>query len=146
MNKNLNIGVACDHAGFKLKKEVMKFLKNKQYNAVDFGTDNEEDAVDYPDYAKILCTNLLDENINFGILICGSGIGMAIAANRLTNIRAAICNNVEYAQLARAHNNANILVLGARFIETKNIGKIIDAFLNTDFEGGRHLQRVKKLN
>lgn len=133
--------VACDHAGLPLKKALME-LHSLEW--VDLGT-MTEDSVDYPDYANKLAKEIKDEK-SFGLLICGSGQGVAIAANRHPHIRAAVCWNEEITKLSREHNNANVLCLGARLIPEDQALKIINVFLNTDFLGGRHARRVEKLS
>jgi ribose 5-phosphate isomerase B len=134
------IYIASDHAGFALKS----FLIKKIPTLIDLGTDST-DSVDYPDIANKLCEELTDY-ADCGILICGSGVGISIAANRFKHIRAALCSNKEIAELSRKHNNANVLCLGSRFINEDDALSIITAFLATKFEGGRHDARVQKLS
>ena len=137
-----NIYIASDHAGFDLKEEILK-LHN--INFIDIGT-NSSHSVDYPDFAsKLVQSMLIDENSK-GILICGSGIGMTIAANRNKNIRAGLAFNSEIAKLMRQHNDANILVLPGRFIDIQEALKCVDNFLSNNFESGRHEKRIKKLS
>ena len=140
MKENI-ITIASDHAGFNLKEKIIQYLKNKNHIIEDMGC-SSEDSVDYPDYAATVCRNL---NNKIGVLICGSGIGMSIYANRYTNIRAALCLNEEMAILSRQHNNANILVLGARIIDPNVAIKCVDKFLTTSFLGGKHQIRIDKL-
>lgn len=142
-NKNLpkSFYIASDHAGYALKSYLIESLST-QFTIHDLGTDGE-DSVDYPDYAKKLCDKM-DDN-HFGVLICGSGIGMSISANRFAGIRAALCFNDEHVRLSRGHNNANVLVLGARLLEKEQALQMVKEFYTTEFEGGRHLNRVKKL-
>ena len=147
MSKNIkikNIILASDHAGFKLKEEIKKFLKKRGTKIVDLGTNNN-DSVDYPDYAHRLSKKVKNGSNNLGILICGSGIGMDMAANKHKNIRAALCYNVSAAKLSRQHNNANVMTLGARLIKKKVAIKCVSKFMETDFMGGRHFRRVKKI-
>ncbi len=139
------ITIASDHAGFDLKSVIIKEL-NHQYQIIDLGCDNSEDSVDYPDFAKKLAEKIIKKEADFGILICGSGIGISIAANRFKEVRAALCHNQKTAKLSRQHNNANVLCLGARIINEANAIKIVKVFLNTNFEGGRHNKRVEKLS
>jgi ribose 5-phosphate isomerase B len=139
-----SIFIASDHAGFLMKEKVKIFLNKSKIKSLDLGTFSE-DRVDYPDYAKKLAL-LVRKNSSFGILICGSGIGVSIAANRIKKVRAAVCYNQISASLARKHNNANVLCLGARLINFNNAKKIINTFVSTKFEGGRHINRVKKLD
>ena len=146
MSKSLtkSIIIASDHAGFLMKEKVKIFLNKSKIKSLDLGTFTEE-RVDYPDYAKKLSLSVKKKS-SFGILICGSGIGVSIAANRFKKIRAAVCYNQLSASLARKHNNANVLCLGARLISLKNAQKIVYTFISTKFEGGRHTNRVKKLD
>ena len=145
MQKN-NIVIACDHAGVELKSFIIDYLEEKEYKVINCGTDNT-DSVDYPDMANSLVSEVTkDLDNNIGILICGSGIGISIAANRNKNIRAALCYNEEVSKLSRQHNNANVIVLGARFVDKDEAIKMIDNFINTEFEGGRHERRVSKLS
>ena len=138
------IAVGADHGGYKLKQEVAKQLQEMGFTVLDFGTDNS-DAVDYPDIAEVVVRALLDGKAEQGVLVCGSGIGMSIAANRHDGIRAALCSDEKLAELARQHNNANILVLGGRLIELSVAKQCVEKFFLSEFQGGRHLRRVKKL-
>ncbi|MBT4990047.1 MAG: RpiB/LacA/LacB family sugar-phosphate isomerase [Rickettsiales bacterium] len=142
MPKINNLYIASDHAGYKLKSYLIANLAT--YNIINLGTDSV-DPVDYPDYAKLLAYSVKAEG-DFGILICGSGIGISIAANRYSHIRAALCDNVELAKLSREHNNANVLALGARFVDEKKASEISNMFLNSEFAVGRHSHRVSKLS
>ena len=136
--------LASDHAGFKLKEEIKKFLIKKRKKVLDLGTKNTS-SVDYPDYAHLLSKKMKKSENQFGILICGSGIGMSMAANKHKYIRAALCYSIKSTQLSRQHNNANVMAIGARLIK-KNIAlKCVSTFLKTDFDGGRHLRRIKKI-
>ena len=149
MSKNKNIKkksfvIGADHAGYKLKEEVKKFLLKKGRNVLDIGTKNTE-SVDYPDYALLMSKKIGNDKKKFGVLICGSGIGMNMAANRYKNIRAALCYNIKTSKLSRMHNNANVISIGPRLTK-KNIAlKCITVFEKTKFSGGRHLRRVKKI-
>lgn len=143
MNKKIALG--SDHAGFILKKKIINELKIKEIPFYDYGTFSEESS-DYPDFAHAVAKAVNDGEYERGIVICGSGNGVNITANKYPNVRAALCWNEELAKLARLHNNANILSLPARFIEVKEALKALDAFLNTDFEGGRHMRRVEKIS
>tara|TARA_B110000116_G_C16516682_1_gene438079 strand:+ start:84 stop:521 length:438 start_codon:yes stop_codon:yes gene_type:complete len=136
-----NIYIASDHAGFTLKEEILKLANLK---LIDLGT-NSPKSVDYPDFASKLIDSMLSEGDSMGILICGSGIGMSIAANRNPNIRAGLAFNSEIAKLMRLHNDANILVLPGRFIDIQEALKCVDNFLSNNFESGRHEERIKKL-
>ena len=139
------IALASDHAGFLLKKLVEKQLKGKGYEVLDLGT-NSEDPVDYPDYANLMAETLKEGEVKVGVLICGSGLGMSMVANRHKGIRAALCHSSKSAELARLHNDANILVLGGRLIKQKDAMSCLDKFLSTRFEGGRHSKRVSKID
>tara|TARA_Y100000590_G_scaffold464382_1_gene633682 strand:- start:180 stop:623 length:444 start_codon:yes stop_codon:yes gene_type:complete len=143
-NKIKKIVLASDHAGFKLKENIKFYLRKKMNKVIDLGT-NSTDSVDYPDYAHLLSKKMKKNNNLFGILVCGTGIGMDITANRHKNIRAALCYNVKSAKLSREHNNANVITLGARLTKKKVALKCVNVFLNTDFKGGRHLKRIKKI-
>ncbi len=141
--KQLKIGIASDHAGFQLKKEIMAHLQ--KHTITDFGTDGEN-SVDYPDFAHPLSQAVAENKLDWGILICGSGNGMAITANKYAHVRAALCWSDEITALARQHNDANILCLPARFISVELAIKMVDTFLNTEFEGGRHANRIAKMS
>jgi ribose 5-phosphate isomerase B len=138
------IFIASDHAGFILKGHIFNSLKNK-FKIIDLGTKNDIESVNYPDYAHNLCKKVAIKKNNIGILVCGSGMGMSMAANRHKKIRAAVCYSVKNTQLSRLHNNANVITLGSRLISKNTAFKCIEVFVNTKFEGGRHLQRVKKI-
>ena len=142
--KRKNIILASDHAGFKLKELIKNFLIKKRNKVLDLGTKNTE-PVDYPDFAHRLSKKIGKKNKQFGVLVCGSGIGMGIAANRHKNIRAAICHNIKSAKLSRQHNNANVIAIGARLTKKNVALKCVSAFIKTDFSGGRHLRRIKKI-
>ena len=139
---NETIFIASDHAGFDLKKQILNTVKA---NLIDIGT-YSEDSVDYPDYAKKLVSKINSIENSKGILICGSGIGMSIAANRDRNIRAGIAFEPEIAKLMREHNDANVLVLPGKFMNIQDVLKCIENFLTTNFAGGRHQNRVEKLS
>ena len=136
--------LASDHAGFKLKEEIKKFLISKRKLVLDIGTKNTN-SVDYPDFAHRLSRKIKKNDKQLGVLVCGSGIGMEMAANRHKNVRAALCYSVRSAKLSREHNNANVITLGARLTNKKLALKCISAFINTKFKGGRHLRRVNKI-
>ena len=138
------ISLASDHAGFTLKEIIKKKLIKNKVKVLDFGPYNK-DKVDYPDYAKKVARNISSKRTNMGILVCGSGTGMAISANKLRKIRAAVCYNSVSTRLSRTHNNANILALGSRLTNKKEALKLVNIFLSTKFEGGRHLRRIKKI-
>ena len=136
--------LASDHAGFKLKEDIKKFLIKKRKKILDLGTKNNN-SVDYPDYAHLLSKKMKRNKNQFGILICGSGIGMSIVANKHQNIRAAFCYNIKSTKLSRSHNNANVMTLGSRLIKKKVALQCVNAFLKTNFDGGRHTRRIKKI-
>ena len=136
--------ISSDHAGFNLKEEIKKKFKRK-YFFTDLGTDNSKTSVNYPEYAHKLCKKVSKNSKNIGILVCGSGIGMSMAANRHKKIRAAVCYSVKNTKLSRLHNNANIITLGSRLIKKKTAFKCIEVFIKTKFEGGRHKKRIKRI-
>lgn len=136
--------IASDHAGYELKQYLKSKLTDKDFEIIDIGT-NSSESVDYPNFAHELASKVISENIR-GILICGSGIGMSMAVNKHKDIRGALCTNTEMAKLSREHNNANVLILGARFTEPKLAWEILEIWLNTDFSGGRHEKRVQAIN
>ena len=138
------IFISSDHAGYKLKELIKNYLDKKKVLYKDLGPNNET-RVDYPDYAHKVAKKVKTNKNYIGILVCGSGMGMNIAANRHKNIRAAQCFNLKSTKLSRLHNDANIITLGSRLMTTKNALSCIDVFLNTKFEGGRHLKRIKKI-
>ena len=138
----MKIAIASDHAGIKLKSEIIEYFCDIEFSDFDINTNK---AKDYPDLAQKLCHDFLKGEHIYGILICGSGVGMSIAANRFSNIRAALCFDNIIAQLARQHNDANILCLGARLLSKETTISIIETFINTEFSGGRHQNRVKKI-
>ena len=142
--KSKKVVLAADHAGFKLKEEIKKFLIKKRKNVLDLGTKNTN-SVDYPDYAHLLSKKMGNDNDQLGILICGSGTGMSMAANKHKNIRAALCYDITSTKLSRLHNNANVMTLGSRLIKKNVALKCVITFLKTDFDGGRHSRRVKKI-
>ncbi len=138
------IGMACDHAGFEMKEALKEYLAAKGYTVKDFGT-HSADSMDYPDVAHPLAASVESGECAQGIALCGSGNGISMTLNKHQGIRAALCWNEELAKLARQHNNANILSLPARFIDLDTAKTLVEAFLSTDFEGGRHQRRVEKI-
>ena len=138
------ICVASDHAGFKLKESIKDFLINQNVSIIDLGPPSEN-SVDYPDYAKRVSNRIKSKKSEIGILVCGSGTGMAISANKTKGIRAAVCYNTKSTTLSRQHNDANIIALGSRLTKKKIAFKLVSLFLKTEFEGGRHLRRIKKI-
>jgi ribose 5-phosphate isomerase B len=143
-NLQLPVAIGCDHAGFDYKEDLISFLEGRGLAFTDFGTHSKE-SVDYPDFAHPVATAVEKGEAAFGILICGSANGVAITANKHQGIRAAICWGEELAQLARQHNDANIICIPARFVREGLAEKMVDLFMSTPFEGGRHENRVKKI-
>lgn len=139
------LAIGADHAGFELKETLKKWLLKNGFAVHDFGTHSAESA-DYPDFAHPVASAVEKQEFDLGLLVCGSANGVAITANKHQGIRAAICWNEELASLARQHNNANVLCLPARFISVELAEMILDRFLNTSFEGGRHARRVNKIS
>lgn len=137
------IAIACDHGGVALKEEIKSRFPD--YTWVDLGTDSEA-SVDYPDFGAALAEVIASGDVNTGILICGTGIGISIAANRNPAVRAGLCTDVTMARLTREHNDANVLALGARITPQESALDIVEVFLNTEFEGGRHARRIEKLS
>ncbi len=138
------IYISSDHAGYNLKENIKRKFK-KKYIFLDLGTNNSKVSVHYPDFAHRLCRKVSNDTKNIGILVCGSGMGMSMAANKHKKIRAAVCYSVKNTKLSRLHNNANIITLGSRLTKKDTAFKCIEAFINTKFEGGRHKKRVKKI-
>ncbi len=140
-----NIAVGCDHAGFPYKEAVIKIIEELGYSVNDFGTDSA-DSVDYPDYVHPVAESVENGESEFGVILCGSGNGVAMTANKHQDIRAAVCWNNEITALARQHNNANILAIPARFVSEQQASSMTRIFLKTAFEGGRHKRRVEKIS
>lgn len=140
----IKIAVGSDHAGYRMKEKVKDFLASEGYESEDFGT-NSESSTDYPDYAHAVALAVARKDFRLGILLCGSGNGVNMTANKHADIRSALCWTPEIARLARLHNDANILALPARFISEEEMYKIVSIFLSTSFEGGRHCARVEKI-
>ncbi len=138
------ICISSDHAGYKLKEQIKNFLIRQNIFIIDLGP-FELKSVDYPDYAKKLARRISSKKSDIGVLVCGSGTGMAISANKIKGIRAAVCYNAKSTRLSREHNNANIIALGSRLTKKQDAMKLIKIFINTKFQGGRHLRRVKKI-
>ena len=136
--------IATDHAGFNLKPHVKEYLAQKGHEVIDLGCDSDV-RVDYPDYAHLLCERVLATQNSAGILICGTGIGMSMSANRHKGIRAALCHDSYTARLSRMHNDANVLCMGERVVGIGVVESILDAFMESSFEGGRHLCRIGKI-
>ena len=138
------ICISSDHAGYNLKEHIKTYLIDKEIPLIDLGP-FKNSSVDYPDYAKKIARRISSKKSEVGILICGSGTGMAISANKTRGIRAAVCYNIKSTRLSRQHNNANIIALGSRLTNKSEAMKLIKIFLSTEFEGGRHLRRIKKI-
>ena len=141
----MNIGLACDHAGYLHKEKTKKYLEELNYNVSDYGCFSEE-SVDYPDFAHKLAKSITNNINTIGIQFCGTGNGINMSANKHKEIRAALCWNTHICEQARLHNNANVLTMPARHLEWNEVKDIIDIFLNTSFEGGRHQRRVDKIS
>ena len=140
-----NIFISCDHGGFYLKEQIVEYLLKQSIQIIDLGTRNSS-SVDYPDYSYILVDKMKNNLDCIGILLCGTGIGMSIAANRHSHIRAALCSDEYMARLSRQHNDANVLVIGGRTTSLNSAKKIIDVFVSTEFEKGRHIKRLNKIS
>ncbi|HHW09331.1 MAG TPA: ribose 5-phosphate isomerase B [Firmicutes bacterium] len=140
----MKVAVGCDHAGFMLKKDVLEVLQELGHEIVDCGTWSDK-SVDYPDFGRAVAEQVVKEQVDFGIVMCGTGIGISIAANKVPGIRAALCHDTFSARMSRAHNNANVLAMGSRVIGPGLARDIIRTFLTTEFDGGRHALRVAKL-
>ena len=136
--------IASDHAGFVLKNYIKNFLIDNDISIIDLGPLDDK-SVDYPDFARKVSKRIKSGKSDVGVLVCGSGTGMAISANKIKGIRAAVCYNLKSTRLSRQHNNANIITLGSRLIKKKEAFRLISIFLETEFEGGRHLRRIKKI-
>jgi ribose 5-phosphate isomerase B len=139
------IAIASDHAGVDLKKEIVSQIDSLGFKAVDLGPQTQE-SVDYPDFAHLVCNEITNSKVNLGILICGTGTGMSIAANKQKGIRAALCRGEFESRMARSHNDANVLCLGARVTGSDLAKSIVKVFLETPFEGGRHQKRLDKID
>ena len=140
----MKISIASDHAGYLEKRELIEFLEEKGIETINFGTDSKE-SVDYPLYGQKVAESIINNESSRGIIICGTGIGISIAANRFNNIRASLCTTTMHAEMARKHNDSNVLALGARMTDMDEMKKIVDVWLNTEFEGGRHQDRIQKI-
>ncbi|MGH9377989.1 MAG: ribose 5-phosphate isomerase B [Terriglobia bacterium] len=144
MPEKPKVAIGSDHAGFALKESVRQYLQGLGYDVEDCGAYSEQPA-DYPDYAEKVATRVARNSAATGVLICGTGLGVAIAANKILGIRAATCNNTLLARFARAHNNANVLAMGGRMVDRAEAQKILDTWFSTPFAGGRHEERVEKI-
>lgn len=144
MEKDKRLVIGADHAGYKVKQDLVEHLKKKGYDVLDVGT-YDEASVDYPDYAVKVGHLVADGKFSKGVLVCGSGLGVTIAANKIGGVRAVTANDVESAKLSRAHNNANVLSIGARLIDSELASRVLDKWLETEFLGGRHERRLEKI-
>lgn len=138
------IAIGADHVGYEMKEQIKEYLEKKGIEYKDFGT-YSSDSVDYPDYAVSVCKSIQSKECDLGILICGTGVGIGIAANKHNGIRCAICSETFSAKMARVHNDANVIAFGARVIGIETAKEIVDAFLSNEFEGDRHIRRVSKI-
>lgn len=145
VNITMNIAIASDHRGYKLKEKIKSFIVSIGNSVNDFGPHNDEESVDYPDYGAKVANDVSSGKSDRGILICGSGIGMSLTANKVTGVRAALCHDLATTEMSRRHNNANVLCIGADVVKEDQIEKQIDLWLKTEFEGGRHERRVDKV-
>ncbi|MEN2985542.1 MAG: ribose 5-phosphate isomerase B [Thermodesulfovibrionaceae bacterium] len=141
----MKIAIGSDHAGYELKEIISKILKDSGHDVVDMGCDSCL-SVDYPDYAVAVATAVSEGKVERGILICGTGVGMSIVANKFKGVRAALCNDLYTARMSRLHNDANVLTIGGRVVGKDLAKEIVNIWINTPFEGGRHLQRIEKIN
>ena len=139
-------GLGCDHGGYNLKSEIIKHLESKGIECVDYGTNNDLDSVDYPIYGESVANAVVNKDVDYGIVCCGTGIGISLAANKVPGIRCAVVSDVFSAKMSKAHNNANMLSLGERVIGKGLALEIVDAWINTEFEGDRHSRRVDMIN
>ncbi len=142
----MKIGLGSDHGGYNLKEEIKKYLEIKGIECIDFGTENSIDSVDYPIYGEKVAKAVVSKEVDYGILCCGTGIGISLAANKVKGIRCAVVSDTFSARMSKAHNNANILSLGERVVGRGLALEIVDTWINTEFEGERHLRRVNMLN
>lgn len=139
-----NIAIASDHGGFELKEAIKRFLDREGFGCIDFGTKDDE-SVDYPDYAEKVASSVSKGEVKRGILVCGTGIGMSMVANKFPNVRAGLCHDIYTAKMSREHNDSNILTLGGRVTDIEQAKEIVKTWLNTEFAGGRHKRRLDKL-
>lgn len=140
----MKISIGCDHGGYELKEKIKKYLEEKNIEVVDAGC-KSTDSVDYPEFGEKAARLVADEKVEKGIVVCTTGIGISIAANKVKGVRCAVCTNTLLAKMCRKHNDANVLALGAGILGTNLAYEIVDTFLSTDFEGGRHQRRVDKI-
>lgn len=141
----MKVAIGCDHGGYNLKMSVIEYLKKIDVEVIDFGTDNDKDSVDYPEFAKEVCKRVVDKDVDFGILVCGTGIGMSIAANKINGIRCAVLSDTFSARMTKMHNDANVISLGERVLGKGLAIDIVKAYMSVEFEGGRHQNRIEKV-
>lgn len=141
----MKIALAADHGGFELKNILCDYLKEKGHSVTDLGT-NSPESVDYPDYAVLCAKEVTEKNVDFGILVCGTGVGISIAANKIEGIRCGLCPSPEIAALVKQHNNANVIALGGRFTSPSLAKEIVDSYMEAEFEGSRHQRRIDKIS
>ena len=142
----MKIGLGCDHGGYKLKIEIKNYLESKGIECIDYGTNNDFESVDYPFYGEAVANAVVSKDVDYGIVCCGTGIGISLAANKVPGIRGAVVSDVFSAKMSTAHNNANMLSLGERVLGRGLAMEIVDAWINTEFEGDRHSRRVDMIN
>ena len=142
----MKIGLGCDHGGYNLKLEIIEYLKSKNIEYIDFGANNDKESVDYPVYGEKVANAVISKAVDYGIVCCGTGIGISLAANKVPGIRCAVVSDTFSAKMSKAHNNANMLSLGERVLGKGLALEIVEAWLNTEFEGDRHLRRVNLLS
>ncbi|TFZ41500.1 ribose 5-phosphate isomerase B [Soehngenia longivitae] len=141
----MKIGIGSDHGGYELKEELKKYMLEKGIDVIDYGT-NDLTSVDYPDYGKIVAEAVVNKEVERGVVICGTGIGISIAANKVKGIRCALCSDTYSARMSMEHNNANMIALGGRVLGVDLAKEILSAYLNSTFQGGRHLRRIEKIS
>ena len=142
----MKIGLGCDHGGYNLKSEIKSYLEANGIEYIDYGTNNNLDSVDYPIYGEAVANAVISKDVDYGIVCCGTGIGISLAANKVPGIRCAVVSDVFSAKMSKAHNNANMLSLGERVLGRGLALEIVDAWINTEFEGNRHSKRVNMIN
>lgn len=140
----MKVAIGNDHSAVEYKNELVKYMQELGVEVINYGTDTNE-SVDYPDFAKVVCKAVLDKKAQYGVLICGTGIGISITANKIKGIRAALCHNEYMGMITRAHNNSNVIAFGARVVGIEVAKSTLKAFLETEFEGGRHIRRINKM-
>ena len=140
----MKISMACDHGGLELKNQIADYLKELGHTVCDFGT-NSKDSCDYPDFAKPAARAVANGECERGIVVCTTGIGVSMVANKVKGVRCALCMNADMAKMTRLHNNANVIAMGQKYVDLATAKQIVDNFLNTEFEGGRHAERVNKI-